>query len=411
MGAMHQKDLCGGSTDEAVAFMYGDEFSDYNFSASHPLQPIRLKLTYELLKAYGVFYKPHVKLLPGRMATDEELLGIHTAGYVDAVKKISEAGDAFGDSSMYGGDGSVYGPKFGIGAGDNPAFKGMHEAASLIAGSAIEATELVMSGQVAHSVSISGGLHHALSDRASGFCVYNDPACAIDYAVKHYGARVLYVDIDAHHGDGVQWAFYDRSDVLTLSLHESGRYLFPGTGFIEEIGTGEGEGYSVNVPFEPGIYDELYLRAFNEVVPPVVRAFKPDLIVSQNGCDSHHTDPLASMSLTTNAYEHIYARIHELAHEVSGGKLVALGGGGYQIYEVVPRAWTLLTAEVASVGLDNEIPGPWREMCAGHSRSECPRKLRDEPIEGAAANLQAKTEQTIEQVKQKLFPYLGLSVG
>lgn len=408
---MHQKDLCGGVDDEPVAFIYGDEFSEYNFSSSHPLQPIRLKLTYELLKAYGVFYKPHIKLLPGRLATDEELLGVHTAGYVEAVKKISETGDAFGDSSIYGGDESVYGPKFGIGAGDNPAFKGMHEAASLITGSAIEAVELVMSGQVAHAVSISGGLHHALSDRASGFCVYNDPACAIDYAVKHYGARVLYVDIDAHHGDGVQWAFYNRSDVLTLSLHESGRYLFPGTGFIEEIGTGEGEGYSVNVPFEPGIYDELYLHAFDEIVPPVIRAFKPDLIVSQNGCDSHYTDPLASMGLTTNAFEYMYGRIHELAHEVAGGKLVALGGGGYQIYEVVPRAWTLLTAEVASVALDNELPGPWREMCASYSRSEAPRKLHDEPIEGAAANLQAKTEQTIEQVKQKLFPYLGLSCG
>jgi len=399
---MHQKDICGGATDEKVAFIYSKEFQKYNFSPTHPLQPIRLKLTYELLKAYGFFHKPEIMLVPGQPATDEELEAVHTSDYIEAVKSISKTGEATSYSSVYG-----------IGFGDNPAFPGMHEASSLIAGSSILAADLVMRGEVEHAVNIAGGLHHAQSDRASGFCVYNDPSCAIAYASKNYGSRVAYIDIDAHHGDGVQWSFYDRSDILTISLHESGRYLFPGTGFIEEVGSGAGEGYSVNVPLDPGTYDELFLRAFDEVVPPIIRAFKPDLIVSQNGCDTHYTDPLAGLSLTTNAYEQLYSRIHGLAHEVCDGKLVVLGGGGYQVYEVVPRAWSLLSASTACVDLEDSIPGPWRELCAGVARLQCPGKLRDEPVVPAgvqAEELERKTDDTIRQVKQRLFPYYNLSV-
>ncbi|HZD59851.1 MAG TPA: acetoin utilization protein AcuC, partial [Anaerolineae bacterium] len=292
------------------------------------------------------------------------------------------------------------------------AFPGMHEASSLVVGSSILAADLVMSGGAEHAINIAGGLHHALSDRASGFCIYNDPACAMAHASRAYGARIAYVDVDAHHGDGVQRAFYDRSDILTISLHESGRFLFPGTGFTDEIGSGKGEGYAVNIPLDPGVYDDLYLRAFNEIVPPLVKAFKPDLLVSQNGCDTHYTDPLAGLSLTTNAYEQIYSKIHELAHEVCGGRLVALGGGGYRVYEVVPRAWSLLSAELACVDLDNAIPDAWREFCADKVHSQCPRKLRDEAFsvtEAQQAAIRRNTEDTILQVRQRVFPYFGLS--
>jgi len=389
-------------SETTTYFVYNEEFQEYNFSPTHPLQPIRLKLTYELLKDYGVFDKKRVEVVPGRMATDEELMLVHAWEYINAVKKISETGDE-----------PVKGYEFGIGPGDNPAFKGMHEASSLIVGSSIRAAELVMEGTTYNAINISGGLHHALRDRASGFCVYNDTACAIAYAAKEYGVKVAYIDIDAHHGDGVQWAFYDRSDVLTISLHESGRYLFPGTGFVDEIGRGEGEGFSVNVPLEPDVNDDLYLKAFTEIVPPIIKAFKPDLIVSQNGCDTHYTDPLAQLSLTTNAYEFLYAAIYELAHEVCGGRLVALGGGGYQIYQVVPRAWALLTAGLAKVTLDDYTPSTWQDVCTAKAQTHCPVRLRDKAVittMSTIGSLEQATAATILSVKQKLFPYYGLTV-
>ncbi len=384
---------------KTVAFLYNDEFQEYDFSPTHPLKPIRLKLTYELLKDYGVFGSSQVKVIPGRLATDGELMLVHAPEYIGAVKKISETGSE-----------PSYAYAFGIGPGDNPAFKGMHEASSLIAGCSIVAIDEVMNKKAEHAVSISGGLHHALRDKASGFCVYNDPAIAIAYATKKYDVRVAYIDIDAHHGDGVQWAFYNRADVLTISLHESGQFLFPGTGFIDEVGIGKGEGFSVNVPLEPGTYDDLYLSAFNSIVPPIVRAFKPDLIVSQNGCDTHYTDPLAELSLTTNAYEKLYAAIHNLAHEICNGRLVALGGGGYQAYQVVPRAWSLLSADLAEINLNNFVPESWQKLCSEKAHTKCPDSLRDRETAPTAfaESIEDKTAHIIVSVKQKVFPYYGL---
>ncbi len=385
---------------KVVIFLYNEEFQEYEFSSAHPLKPIRLKLTYELLRDYGVFGSTQVKVMPGRLATDEELMLVHAPEYINTVKKISETGNE-----------PSYAYAFGIGPGDNPAFKGMHEASSLIAGCSIVAVDEVMNEKAEHAVNISGGLHHALRDKASGFCIYNDPAIAIAHAAKKYGARVAYIDIDVHHGDGVQWAFYDRADILTVSLHESGRFLFPGTGFIDEVGTGKGEGFSVNVPLEPGTYDDLYLSAFNSIVPPILRAFKPDLIVSQNGCDTHYTDPLAGLSLTTNAYEKLYGAVHNLAHEICGGRLVALGGGGYQAYQVVPRAWSLLSADLANIDLGNSVPESWQELCSEKAHTKCPDSLRDGEIvpRTFAESIEDRTAHIIASVKQKVFPYYDLS--
>ncbi|MCL6472583.1 MAG: acetoin utilization protein AcuC [Firmicutes bacterium] len=384
---------------EPVAFLYNERFQEYELSPSHPLKPIRLKLTYELLKDYGAFDKSQLAVFPGRLATDEELMLVHSAAYIDVVKRVGGTGSA--DTLAY---------SHGIGPGDNPPFKGMHEASSLIAGCSIAATEQVMDGKTKHSINISGGLHHALKDRASGFCIYNDAAVAIAHAIKAYGIKVAYIDIDAHHGDGVQWAFYDRDDVLTISLHESGQYLFPGTGFIDEVGIGKGEGYSVNVPLDPGTFDDLYLLAFDAIVPPLIKVFKPDLIVSQNGCDTHYTDPLAELSLTTNAYEQLYSRIHELAHEVCEGRLVALGGGGYQAYQVVPRAWALLSAELADFTLDDAVPQQWQEFCSAKAHSRCPDKLRDKAAAPSVFtdSIEQRTKDTIANVKKRVFPYFGL---
>ena len=213
----------------------------------------------------------------------------------------------------------------------------MHEAVARVCAATVTAVDLVASGKVQRAVNLSGGLHHALFDKASGFCVYNDLVLGIEHAIRRYGLRVAYVDLDAHHGDGVQWLLYDRAEVLSVSLHESGRYLFPGTGHTYETGRDAGRGLSVNVPLEPFTEDDSFLEAFEAVVPASLEMFKPDLIVLQAGADMHRYDPLADLSLSTRAFERSYARMSELADEFCEGRLVATGGGGYDPYRTVPR--------------------------------------------------------------------------
>jgi acetoin utilization protein AcuC len=384
---------------ELVTYVYNDEFQEYDFDPNHPLQPIRLKLSYELSKDYGIFKQSNVKVVAGRFATDDELLLVHDKDYIEAVL---EAGESYRDDLSF--------MEFGIGPGDNPLFERMHDAASLIAGASIVAVDAVINGKSDHAINISGGLHHAQRRKAAGFCIYNDCSIAIEHACREHGIRIAYIDIDAHHGDGVQWSFYNRPDVLTISLHEDGRYLFPGTGFIDEVGAGKGEGFSVNIPLEPGTYDKLYLDAFEQIVPPIVRAYGPDLIISQNGCDTHYTDPLAGLSLSTEAYERLYKAIHNLAHEVCDGRLVALGGGGYQIYQVVPRAWTLLTANLAGVSLDDHTPGSWQGFCSEKATFSCPKRLRDKKTLtlNHTVSIENRITGLISRVKEKVFPYFDL---
>ncbi len=384
-----------------TAFVFGKGYTDYEFSPEHPLQPIRLQLTYELAKNYGLFDQAGAKLVEPRMASDDELLLVHEKPYLEMVRSLSETGiPAFG------------GIRFGLGISDNPVFKGMHEASALIAGGSILAAELVISGEVEHALNIGGGLHHAMANRASGFCIYNDPAVAIASIRQKHDLRMVYVDIDAHHGDGVQWMFYDSPDVLTISLHESGRYLFPGTGFVREIGEGTGEGFSVNIPLEPFTFDEPYLFAFDQVVVPLVRAYRPELLVTQCGCDSHFSDPLTQMALTTHAFSALYKRMHSLAHEVCEGKWVALGGGGYQAVAVVPRAWTMLFAEALGVDLPEEIPAGWQESCRLKAGRPCPSRLSDEErgSDFERPDVWQRTREIVAEVKKKVFPYHGLPV-
>ena len=240
---------------------------------------------------------------------------------------------------------------------DDPIFPGMHEASALVAGATLAAAEVAWSGD-AHGVNIAGGLHHAMRDHASGFCVYNDPAIAISWLLRQGAERIAYVDIDVHHGDGVQAAFYDDSRVLTISLHEHPRTLFPGTGRPSESGGPGAEGMSVNVALPAGTRDAGWLRAFHAVVPPLLRAFKPQILVSQHGCDTHWMDPLANLELTIDAQRAAHAAIHELAHETAGGRWLVTGGGGYEVVQVVPRTWTHLLAEVSGRPLDPAIPTP-----------------------------------------------------
>src|SRR6478609_214377 len=314
----------------------------YDLGGHHPLHPLRWELTWALAGELGVLDAYDV-LVPGQ--ADDEMLGwVHTPGYIAAVRAAS---------------GSVpIAVGHGLGTDDNPIFPGMHENAALIAGGSIDAARAVAHGEVDRAVNFCGGLHHAMPDHASGFCVYNDAALGIKALLEAGIHRVAYIDVDAHHGDGVQAAFYDDPRVLTVSLHESPLSLFPGTGWPTELGVGAALGTAVNVALPAGTGDAAWLRAFHAVVPGLVRAFKPEILVTQQGADAHREDPLADLMLTLDGQRTIYLALRELAREVTGGRWLALGGGGYSPVRVVPRAWTHLLAIVADRDLDPATPIP-----------------------------------------------------
>ncbi len=346
--------------------VYSPEVVEYDHGPQHPLRPVRVRLTRELISAYGLLGDGGAEEVPMRIATDQELTLVHTERYLDAVKRAGS-----GERGDWG--------RFGFGPGDNPIFPEMHQASARVAGGSIVAAEAVVSGRAEHSFNPAGGLHHAMPERASGFCVYDDPAIAIAWMLEHGVERVAYVDVDVHHGDGPQAIFYDDPRVLTISLHESGRYLFPGTGFVDERGRGEAEGTAINVPLPPSTADDGWLRAFREVVPGAVQRFSPDVLVTQLGCDSHLTDPLAHLALSTRAYREAAVALHELAHRAASGRWVATGGGGYQWARVVPRAWTIYFAEMAERTLPDEIPQTWLDLATAEAGGGVPRTLSEEP--------------------------------
>ncbi len=315
----------------------------YNFG-NHPMNPIRLDFTMALARELGVL--DHVALVPPVSATSDDLLTVHDVDYLRAVA-------AAGTDPGFRG--------YGLGTDDDPTFAGMYEASALIAGGSQVAADQVWSGAVAHSVNIAGGLHHAQRRAASGFCVFNDVVLAINRLLDQGARRVAYIDIDVHHGDGVQAAFYTDPRVLTVSLHQDPRTLFPGTGAATEVGDGAGHGTAVNVALPPGTDDAGWLRAFMAVVPAVVRAFAPDVLVSQCGCDTHHEDPLAELRLTIDGQRAAIRAMHRLAHECASSRWVALGGGGYGVTRCVPRTWTNLIAEASGHPLNpsTALPGAW----------------------------------------------------
>jgi acetoin utilization protein AcuC len=301
--------------------------------------------------------------------------------------------------------------QYGLGTQDNPIFPDIHRACAHVVGGVLRAARLVINGEAEHVLCISGGLHHALRWKASGFCIYNDAAVAIArLKEEHPGIKIAYVDTDVHHGDGVQWMFYEDPDVLTFSMHESGRYLFPGTGGVKEVGGKGGHGYSVNLPLEPFTQDDSFIESFEAVVPEVLRAFRPDLILSQNGCDAHDLDPLAHLKATTRVYEHVPRRVHELAHELCGGRWVAVGGGGYDIWRVVPRAWSALWATLSHQELPEEMPADWLEEWGADSPVELPPLLRDDPEDYPPAErvreITHRNRRTAEEILKKVLPLI-----
>lgn len=347
-----------------AAFVYSPDYLNYRFHESHPFNPMRLRITVDLLTQLGVLDQKDI--FEPRLATEQELSLVHTSEYLNAVRRAGT------------GEGSYYDfSKFELGTEDVPVFKGMYYASSLTVGGTLNAAELVLENKVKHAVNIAGGLHHAHRGKASGFCVFNDAAIAIAWIKKKYGARVLYIDSDAHHGDGVQNIFYNDPDVMVISIHESGNYLFPGTGSIHEQGTGDGFGTTVNIPMEPFTEDASWISAFKSVVIPHARMFAPDIIISQNGCDGHFLDPLTHLALTMKSYKEIPNAVHELAEQLCDGRLIALGGGGYSIWQVVPRAWALLWSSISGRDLGKRLPAAWIEKGEQSSGEFIPPTFED----------------------------------
>jgi acetoin utilization protein AcuC len=366
----------------------------YDHGPQHPLRPQRALFTWQLIHAYGLEREPNVHRVACRSATDEEVGLVHTERYIHATRRAGHGEE---------GPWLVY----GFGTPDNPIFPEMHEAGALVVGASLVAAEEVWTGRSDHAFNAAGGLHHAMPERASGFCVYDDPAVAIAWLLEQGAERVAYVDVDVHHGDGPQAIFYEEPRVLTVSLHESGQYLFfPGTGAVDEWGAGEAEGTKVNVPLPPGAGDAAWLAAFHGIVPPIVRAWKPEVLVTQLGCDTHHTDPLAHLRLTTNAYRETAVALHELAHATAGGRWVATGGGGYQWARVVPRAWTLYFAEMVGRPLPDHLPEGFIESIEMSARTAVPYTLSEDPLPGDEVD--GETSDVIEEVRSRFFPRLGI---
>ncbi|MFJ3958363.1 acetoin utilization protein AcuC [Arthrobacter sp. NPDC090010] len=322
----------------------------YDFGPTHPMAPARLELTAQLAQDLGVLYRPQLTVLAPEVAEDEELARVHDPDYIAAVRKVSA-------------DPSSPLPLLGLGTEDDPAFGGMHEAAARLAGASLLAADRILSGAALHAVNFGGGMHHAARDRASGFSIYNDAALAVTRLLDGGMERVVYIDVDAHHGDGTQGIFWDEPRVLTISLHESGQTLFPGTGFANETGGRNAPGSAVNIALPAGTSDAGWLRAFHSVVPAVVREFGPQAIVSQHGADSHRDDPLSNLQVTVDAQREVMSSVAGLAHRHCGGRWIATGGGGYNVYSVVPRSWTHLVAIASGrpLSVGTPIPDHWAE--------------------------------------------------
>ncbi len=335
---------------DKVGLIYTDEYQRYNFGIDHPLRPLRLKLTYSLMEKLKLLEHQRLTLIQPRLATQQEIESTHSPEYIEVVKKLSENPK----------DNSVIPYRYGLGPGDNPIFKGMYEASALICGASIKAAETVWNKEEFKiAFNPAGGLHHAMKDKASGFCIFNDIGVAINHLkTLKKDIRIAYLDIDCHHGDGVQWLFYDDPNVLTISYHQDGRFLFPGTGNINENGEGKGKGFSINFPLLPGTHNKPFLNLFRKTVPKLLEAYAPDVLITQLGVDTYFDDPLTQMGFSLSVYRDIAQTMKTAAREYCQNKWVAIGGGGY-LMTVVPRAWSIFLARMLDIELENELPDSW----------------------------------------------------
>ncbi len=334
---------------DRTAVVWEDALAAYDFGAGHPMSPVRLELTAQLCRASGLFDRDDVQLLPAPVASDEQLRAVHDDEFIAAVRAASHPATRPAEPAL---------ASYGLGSEDTPVFTGIHEASARLVGGTLQAVEAIASGAVRRAVNFSGGMHHARASQAAGFCVYNDAAIGILHALALGEQRIVYVDLDVHHGDGVERALWDEPRVVTISLHESGELLFPWTGFVQDTGGPAAPGSAVNVPLPAHTTSEGWLRAIDAVVPPLVRAVRPTLLVTQHGADTHRDDPLADLAVTVEAQQVAMAMMRDLAEQECGGRWLALGGGGYSVTDVVPRSWTNLVATAIGEPIDPSRPLP-----------------------------------------------------
>jgi len=357
-----------------TGFIYHDEYLKYNFGPSHPFKSVKYKLTYDLVNRLGMF-DGKARLFKPESASAETIQLVHTRDYIDFVRKMSERGSGYLDY------------------GDTPAAKGIYEAACLKVGGSVLGADLIMRGDVQHAFNVGGGMHHAKTGNAAGFCVFNDVAVAARHLQKRYGLkRIAIVDIDGHHGDGTQAIFY-QEPILTISIHRAGAFFYPGTGFVDEIGEGKGKGYSVNMPLPPKTPDDVYLWTFNEVVPTLIRRYRPEILLNQFGVDGHYQDPLVGLELTTRTYESVAFTMHQLAHEVCNGRYLILGGGGYNPSNTT-RCWAIMFATISEA-----IPERSKEEYA---------KLFDKIQPPSDERISNEVKKTVKRLKRLVFPLHGL---
>lgn len=388
---------------DSVALVWDEALRSYDFGPGHPLAPIRVELAVRLAREFGLLDSSALEILtPVTPASTDALLAVHDAEYIAAVQR----------ASLNPRDTDI---ARGLGTPDDPVFAGMHDAASLVAGATLMACSAVHSGRAQHAINIAGGLHHAMPGAASGFCIYNDIAVGIAWLLEQGVRRIAYIDVDVHHGDGVQEMFYDDPRVLTISLHESPLSLFPGTGYPQDSGGPQAVGTSVNVALPAGTGDQGWLRAFHAVVPQALEAFEPEVIVSQHGCDSHIDDPLAHLMLTIDGQRMSYEAIHRWAHRYAQGRWIALGGGGYEWVDVVPRAWTHLIAEAIGSPIDPhaDVPTGFHDFVTQALGRPGPARMTDGRTPWAKPFDQGfdasdPVDAAVLATRSAVFPHLGI---
>ena len=350
-----------------TAMVWDEALAEYDFGPGHPLSPIRVQLAMRLIREFGLDQGVGVEALGDiDPVSDQTLERVHDSDFIAAVRAAS-------------GVPPVADPARGLGTSDDPVFANMHRAASRVCGATLRAAQSVWQGDTAHAVNLAGGLHHAMADRAGGFCIYNDVAVAIQWMLDQGAERIAYIDLDVHHGDGVQSIFWNEPRVLTISIHESPQTLFPGTGFPGETGGAAAPGSAVNIALPAGTGDQGWLRALHGVVPELLAVFDPQVIVSQNGVDSHVEDPLAHLALTVDGQRMGFTAVHRWAHQFAGGRLVATGGGGYEWVDVVPRAWSLLVAETQGrpIPAETYLPAGFGEFVQASLGRIAPLRMTD----------------------------------
>ncbi|MET4002219.1 acetoin utilization protein AcuC [Arthrobacter sp. UYCu511] len=366
------------------------------------MSPKRLDLTATLARELGIFDLPQVDVVEAYVASDDELAAVHTRDYIDAVHRVGQ-------------DPTLSDPERGLGTEDDPVFAGIHEASARLAGGSLVAANAIISGAVPRAVNFGGGMHHAFADKGAGFCIYNDTALCIQKLLDSGVSKIVYIDIDAHHGDGTEKIFWDEPRVLTISLHESGVSLFPGTGFANDLGGPGAIGSAVNVALPAGTSDAGWLRAFHAVVPQLVEAFAPQVIVSQHGCDSHRDDELTHLNTSVDGQREAALSIAALADKVCGGRWIAMGGGGYNIVSVVPRVWSHLMAIAAGrpVPLRTAVPEAWRSYVAEKYGKVAPLLMSEDADTWwrsweVGYNPSDALDRTVMATRKAVFPLYGL---